>query len=134
MIVGLLKILIFVILLFSSSLSDRDRNDRFLLVEPPCVILIIGLSSNSLVLLDSVLLTLLGLRYLFLELPLSTGVLTVVEVVVVLPLSLYLEIEPEFAETFSIFDFDEAGVVYLLDPLLRNLLFGVEASVCGASV
>lgn len=122
--------LMFVILLFSSSLSDRDRSDRFLL-ELPCVILIIGLSSNSLAPFDSVLLTLLGLRYLRLELTVALAVAGAVVVVVVLPLSLYLEIEPELAETLSILDLDgvDDGVVYLLDPLPRNLLLDVEASV-----
>lgn len=124
----------FVILSFSSSLlSVRDRSDVFLL-RLPCVILIIGLSSNSLVLVDSVLLTLLGLRN-FLLVSLVLIVLTVVEVVV-LPLSLYLGLGAEFAETSSVFAL-EVGGVYLLDPLLRDLLgslfLNVEVSARGAS-
>jgi hypothetical protein len=86
--------------------------------------------------LDSVPPTLLGLRYLFLVLPLTVVVPTVVEAVVaVLPFSLYLEIEPELVETFSGLDFDDnVGVVYLLTPLLRDLFFSAETSVRAESV
>lgn len=115
-------------------LSVRDRGDVFLL-RLPCVILIIGLSSNSLALVDSVLLTLLGLRYFLLVSLLPIVVLTVVEIVV-LPLSLYLGLGTEFAEAFSVLDLDVGGV-YLLDPLRRellgSLLLNVEVSAGGAS-
>lgn len=115
-------------------LSVRDRGDVFLL-RLPCVILIIGLSSNSLALVDSVLLTLLGLRYFLLVSLLLIVVLTVVEIVV-LPLSLYLGLGTEFAEAFSVLDLDVGGV-YLLDPLrrelLESLLLNVEVSAGGAS-
>lgn len=132
--VGLLKTLMFVILSLSSSLlSDRDRNNGFLL-ELPCVILTIGLSSNSLALVDSVLLTLLGLRY-FLLTPSLVVVPTVVEAVA-LTLSLYLGPGAEFAETSCVFDLDVGGV-YLLDPLLRgllrSLLLDAEVSARGVS-
>lgn len=78
--------------------------------------------------------TRLGLRYLLLNSPL-TGVLTVVEVVV-LPLSLYLGAGTKFAEdASSVLDLD-VGEVYLLSPLLRDLLsslfFDVVVSVRGA--
>lgn len=131
--VGLLKTLTFVIFsLFSSSLlSARERNDG-LLLDPPCVILTIGLSSNSLVLVDSVLLVLLGRRYLLLK-PLT--VLLAVVVVVVLLRSLYLP-GTEFVDASSVRDLYVGGV-YLLDPLIRvlpvSLFLNACVSVCGAS-
>lgn len=63
------------------------------------------------------------------------AVLTVVEAVV-LPLSLYLGPETEFAETSCVLDLDVGGV-YLLDPLLRDLLrsllLDIKVSACGVS-
>lgn len=121
---GLLKTLIFVIL-SSSLLSNRGRNNE-LLLGLPCVIRTIGLSLvKSLVFAISVSLeTLLGLRYLLLK-PLPITVPTVVEavvvVVVVLPLSLYLGARTEFAEMSCALNLDVDGV-YLLDPLLRDLI------------
>lgn len=77
---------------------------------------------------------LLGLRY-FLLVSLSAIVLTVVEIVV-LPLPLYLGLGTEFVGTSFDFDLD-VGEVYLLDPLLRDLLesllLNVEVSTCEAS-
>lgn len=127
---GLLKTLMFVIFSrFSSSLlSDRERNDG-LLLEPPCVILTIGLSSNSLV--GSVLLVLLGRRYLLLKEPFAVLLALVVLVVATLFRSLYLP-GTEFAS--SVRDLYVGGV-YLLAPLLRVLLesLSLDASVRGAS-
>lgn len=84
-------------------------------------------------LVDSVLLSLLGLRY-FLLVSLAI-VLTVVEVVV-LALPLYLGFGTEFVETSFAVDLD-VGEVYLLNPLLRDLLesllLNVEVSTCKAS-
>lgn len=83
------------------------------------------------------LLSLLGLRY-FLLVSLSAIVLTVVEVVevVVLALPLYLGLGTEFVETSFDLDLDVGGV-YLLNPLLRDLLesllLNVEVSTCETS-